>query len=214
MGNTTGFKAMSITKLSAIFDNVDVREIGLMSLLKSQIDDVFGKGWTSASFHTDGTLHSENEVFKMSVMGLAMMSEKVLSTQFGRLSGPHMLVLTYACEVFNFNLQEKLKESLERVQKRAMRIIHGFDTPYEVALDLSSLEWLSSHRENLCDDFLLKISGNIKDKLFKYLPFNTNTVLPLRNIRKFSVPKCNTDRFKNSFIDVASSRYNEFYCKK
>ena len=44
MGNTTGFKAMSITKLSAIFHNVDVREIGLMSLLKSQIDDVFGKG--------------------------------------------------------------------------------------------------------------------------------------------------------------------------
>ena len=35
-------------------------------------------------------------------------------------------VLTYACEVLNFNLQDKLKSSLERIQKRAMRIIHGY----------------------------------------------------------------------------------------
>jgi hypothetical protein len=45
-------------------------------------------------------------------------------------------VLTYACEVFNFNLQEKLKSSLERIQKRGMRIIHDYDAPYDVALEL------------------------------------------------------------------------------
>ena len=38
-------------------------------------------------------------------------------------------VLTYACEVDNFNVQEKQKSSLDRNQERAMRIIHGFDTP-------------------------------------------------------------------------------------
>jgi hypothetical protein len=100
-------------------------------------------------------------------------------------------VLTYACEVFNFNLQEKLKSSLERIQKRAMRIIHGYDTPYDVALELSSLERLSAHRDYLCDDLLLKVSCNTEDKLHNLLPFNTNRNLPLRNIRKFSVPKCN-----------------------
>jgi hypothetical protein len=122
-------------------------------------------------------------------------------------------VLTYACEVFNFSLQDNLKSLLERIQKRAMRIIHGFDTPYDVALELSSLERLSDYRDNLCDEFLSKISNNTEDKLFKYLPFNTNINLPIRNIRKFSVPKCNTDRFKNSFINITASRYNEFYCK-
>ena len=122
-------------------------------------------------------------------------------------------VLTYACEVFNFNLQEKLKLSMERIQKRAMRIIHGYDTPYDVALELSSLERLSAYRDNLCDDLLLKVSRNTEDKLHNLLPFNTNRNLPLRNIRKFSVPKCNTDRFKNYFINIAASRYNEFYCK-
>ncbi len=121
-------------------------------------------------------------------------------------------VLTYACEVFNFSLQDNLKSLLERIQKRAMRIIHGFDTPYDVALELSSLERLSDYRDNFCDEFLSKISNNTEDKLFKYLPFNTNINLPIRNIRKFSVPKCNTDRFKNSFINITASRYNEFYC--
>ncbi len=87
------------------------------------------------------------------------------------------------------------------------------DTPYDVALELSSLERLSDYRDNLCDEFLSKISNNTEDKLFKYLPFNTNINLPIRNIRKFSVPKCNTDRFKNSFINITASRYNEFYCK-
>jgi hypothetical protein len=48
-----------------------------------------------------------------------------------------------------------------------MRIIHEFDTPYDVALNLSSLERLSVYRDKLCDDFLPKIS--IKhNKLFKY----------------------------------------------
>jgi hypothetical protein len=87
---------------------------------------------------------------------------------------------------------------MERIQKRAMRIIHGYDTPYDVALELSSLERLSAYRDNLCDDLLLKVkvSRNTEDKFHNLLPFNTNRNLPLRNIRKFSVPKCNTDRFK------------------
>ena len=93
---------------------------------------------------------------------------------------------------------------MERIQKRAMRIIHGYDTPYDIALELSSLERLSAYRDNLCDDLLLKVSRNTEDKLHNLLPFNTNRNLPLRNIRKFSVPKCNTDRFKNYFINIAA----------
>jgi hypothetical protein len=57
-------------------------------------------------------------------------------------------VLTNVCEVFNFNLQGKLKSSFERIRKRAMRIIHGYDTPYDVALELSSLDRLSAYRHN------------------------------------------------------------------
>ncbi len=89
-------------------------------------------------------------------------------------------VLTYACEVFNFSLHDNLKSLLKRIQKRAMSIIHGFDTLYNVALELSSLERLSAYRDNLCDEFLSKISNNTEDKLFKYLPFKLFKYLPLR----------------------------------
>jgi len=47
-----------------------------------------GRGGTSASFQTQGTLHSEKEVFRMSAMGAAKASANSLNTQFGKSSGP------------------------------------------------------------------------------------------------------------------------------
>ena len=46
---------------SATFDRVNVREIGLRSLIKSQIVGTLGRGGTSASFKTSGTLHILSE---------------------------------------------------------------------------------------------------------------------------------------------------------
>ena len=72
---------------SAIFDKVDVREIGLTSLIKSQIVGTLGKGGTPARFHTRGTLHSRKEVFKTSAIGGTRISVYSFRTQLGRLSG-------------------------------------------------------------------------------------------------------------------------------
>ena len=47
-----------------------------------------GKGGTSASFHTQGTLHFRKEVFKISAIGEARVSAYSFRTQVGRLSGP------------------------------------------------------------------------------------------------------------------------------
>ena len=57
-----------MTMPSATCDGVDVREVGRRSLTKSQMVGTLGKGGTSASFHTRGTLHSRKEVFKISVI--------------------------------------------------------------------------------------------------------------------------------------------------
>ena len=73
---------------SATFDRVDVREIGLRSLVKSEIIGTLGKGGILASFHTRGTLHSRKEVFKISAIGRARISAYSFKTQLGRLSGP------------------------------------------------------------------------------------------------------------------------------
>ena len=53
-----GLRARSMTYPSATLDNVDVKDIGLRSLLKSSIDAPLGTGLggTSASFHIRGTL--------------------------------------------------------------------------------------------------------------------------------------------------------------
>ena len=55
-------------KLSATIERVGVREIGLKSSLMLQIEDALGRGQTLASFHASGTLHSKNEVFRISAM--------------------------------------------------------------------------------------------------------------------------------------------------
>ena len=47
-----GFKALSMTKPSVIFDSVDVSEIGLKSLLKSETGGALGRREKSASFQT------------------------------------------------------------------------------------------------------------------------------------------------------------------
>ena len=63
-----------MTKLSAIFDMVEVSEIGRRSVLKSETIGALGSGGTSASFHTRGTLTTEKEAFKMTAMGAARIS--------------------------------------------------------------------------------------------------------------------------------------------
>ena len=51
----TGFSALLIIKPSAIFDSVDVNEIGRRSLLKSLTVGALGKGGMSVSFQARGT---------------------------------------------------------------------------------------------------------------------------------------------------------------
>ena len=118
-------------------------------------------------------------------------------------------LLLYSCQVFHFNLPEFLNIMLERIQKRAMNIIYGYDVPYSEALVMSKLHRLSDHRRHLCDEFFNKIVMNPNDKLHGLLPYNLSVISSLRNKRNFTIPICKTDRFKNSFIITAAGRYND-----
>ena len=73
---------------SAICDNVEVKDIGLKSLLKSVMFLASGTGGTSAIFHTFGTLHSRKDALNISVIAGSRMSEKLFRTQLGSSSGP------------------------------------------------------------------------------------------------------------------------------
>ena len=54
--NITGLRSISITKPSATLDRVDVKEMGLRSLLISSIAGALGRGGTSAIFQARRSL--------------------------------------------------------------------------------------------------------------------------------------------------------------
>lgn len=118
-------------------------------------------------------------------------------------------VLLYACQAFHYSLPEYINSSLERVQKRALRIIFGYHMSYSELLNLAELCSLDDRREELCQSFFRKIVNHPQGSLYNLIPFNTsrpNTTL--RNIKPMYIPLCKTNRFKNSFIPSASVAYN------
>ena len=77
---------------------------------------------------------------------------------------------------------------LERIQKRAMNIIYGYDVSYSEALVMSKLHKLFDHRSYLCDDFFKKIILNPKDKIYGLLPNDISVTSSLKNRRNFTIP--------------------------
>ena len=115
-------------------------------------------------------------------------------------------ILLYVCQVY---LPDYLSKSLERIEKRVMKIIYGHDISYELALDQAGLNKLSSYRQHLCDKFFNKTIMNLEDRLQDLLPYNDLQLDYLRNTRPFTIPICKTNRFKNSFLISSSLRYNK-----
>ena len=69
-------------------------------------------------------------------------------------------VLLYGCQVFHFSLPQYLSLSFERIQKRALRIIFGYEVHYSDALALSGLVTLEQRRMELCKKLFSKIVDN------------------------------------------------------
>ncbi|CAB4035122.1 RNA-directed DNA polymerase from mobile element jockey, partial [Paramuricea clavata] len=113
-------------------------------------------------------------------------------------------VLEYACSVWHTNLPQYLSNKIERVQKRALRILYPF-TDYAEALSISRCSRLDDRRQSICQNTLQKIA-NPCSKLYHLLPSTRGNVhgRSLRNNNQLSLPKCRTERFKNSFIPYIS----------
>ena len=108
-------------------------------------------------------------------------------------------VIDYTAPVFHHALQAYLSQELERVQKRAMRIIcPGIE--YQQALALMSLPTVAEHHHNICTRTFESIMSDPNHKLRKLLlpPYKSN--YNLRYARTFTLPRCKTNIFKNSFF--------------
>ena len=108
-------------------------------------------------------------------------------------------VIDYAAPVFHHALPAYLSQELERIQKRAMRIIcPGIE--YQQALELTSLTTVAEHHHNICTRTFKCIMSDPNHKLRKLLPPVHKSNYNLRHARTFTLPRCKTNRFKNSFF--------------
>ena len=108
-------------------------------------------------------------------------------------------ILEYGSPVFHRALPSYLSEDLERLQKRAMKIIYP-ELSYAKALELSGLPTLYDRRESIAAKLFDEICANQSHSLHKLLPSRYQPSYYLRGKRTFIRPKCKTERCKNSFL--------------
>ena len=87
---------------------------------------------------------------------------------------------------------------LERLQKRAMKIIYP-ELSYAKALELAGLLTLYDRREAIAAKLFDEICANQSHSLHELLPSKYQPSYYLREQRTFIRPKCKTGRCKNSF---------------
>ena len=108
-------------------------------------------------------------------------------------------VAEYACQAYHNSLPAYLSDDLERIQRRALRIIYPFCS-YREALTLSGLTSLKSRRESLTTRLFKEILEDPNHNLHGLLPPMNETIRSLRQKRTFSIPRCKTKRYQSSFI--------------
>ena len=109
-------------------------------------------------------------------------------------------VAEYACPVFHTALPQYLSDQLERLQKRALRIISTNDLSYRQALEVFNIPTLYDRRDAIGNLLFQGISNNNNHKLYPLLPPPYLGTLRTRKNRKFQVPRFKTNRFRDSFI--------------
>ena len=117
-------------------------------------------------------------------------------------------LLTYASPVFFHALPLYLKNELERVEKRALSIICPGQS-YKDAIELSNILPINEYITTICSNTFESIVNDPAHCLHSLIPFSGPSRYTLRRKRMFDVPKCKTERFKNSFIVRSCINFNE-----
>ena len=119
-------------------------------------------------------------------------------------------VLEYGAQVWHGGITKEQCRDIERIQKRALRIIYKNDD-YDVNLYIAEIERLEIRRDRMCID-LIKDMMNVDHKLHKLLPKRIGEIRKREtrlNSQMYYNFKANTERFRNSPITYAILKYNE-----
>ena len=114
-------------------------------------------------------------------------------------------VVEYACVVWHSSITKKQSELIERIQRRAAKIIFGHDSD---ALTALSLPLLSDRRELLTKEFFASLLRP-NNCLHHLIPaeFNNEQTDKLRHVKHFPPPLARTERFKKSTIIYCLNKY-------
>ena len=108
-------------------------------------------------------------------------------------------VMTYASPAFFYALLLYLKKDLENAEKRALSIICP-GLAYTKALELSNIMSINDYIASLCKKTFLSIANDPAHRLHNMLQSLGPSCYNPRCKRRFVIPKCETERFKNSFL--------------
>ena len=116
-------------------------------------------------------------------------------------------IMEYACVVWHTSLTKGQNEQLERIQRRALRIIYGGDNDGRRQA-LSTMRPLSDRRDQLCRKFFKKLLEPTSC-LHQLLPIarDDDVTERLRRAKRYLAPRTRTELFKKSAIVYALNNY-------
>ena len=119
--------------------------------------------------------------------------------------------LEYACPVWHSSITSEQSDTLENIQKRALRVIYGSrftDASYCSFCNELSLSPFADRREQLTFNFFSKML-NPNSCLSHLIPERRDKIVlgRLRNAQPYPVPFARTQKLKKSFIVYALSKF-------
>ena len=118
-------------------------------------------------------------------------------------------ILDYLAPVYHSMLSATQREDLERLQRGTLKTIYGHDVSYADALEESGLPTLNERRQELFDNFAMKLANNPEYR--EWLPKTEFTGYDLRKELIFTEKFASTDRLYNSPLYAIRRRLNEIY---
>ena len=95
-------------------------------------------------------------------------------------------ILEYGCQVFHSSLPDYLSMDLERVQRRALKIIYP-ELNLKEAIEQAKMTTLKNRREKLNQKLFTSIQENREHKLYHLLPEENSQTYNFRELRRYKI---------------------------
>ena len=121
-------------------------------------------------------------------------------------------VIEYASVTYHSMLTAELSKKLESLQRMCIRVIYGWERPYEVILQEEKIELLETRRINRCLKFAQECLAH--NEFRNWFPVEHEKGHNLRATKRFSMPHFNFKRYDNSPLNFMQRLLNESHAKE